>query len=68
MPDRKFPGLLDRRDAIHHLLEAIGTEKLLLFLLEIFAQTVIFVGTDDAMKGREQDRILAGLRGDYTYG
>ena len=42
----------------------IATEKLFLLLLEIFARVChIRCGIDDAMKGREKDRILAGCAG-----
>ena len=55
--------LLKTRDLIDHLLEAVFTKKLVLFVLELFTKRVVLIGCDDLSKGRKQHRILTrGMR------
>src|SRR6266508_171698 len=53
--------LLDTGDAVHHLLEAVRAEELVLLVLELLAQGVVLVAADDLAEGGKENRVLPSL-------
>src|SRR5438874_13202381 len=48
--------LLDVRHPVHHLLETVLAEQLVLLLLELFAEGVVLVPADDPADRRSEER------------
>lgn len=52
--------LFDGRDAVHHVFEPAVAEEFVFLSFKILPELAIFVGRDDLVKSREENRILPG--------